>query len=294
LGNVLDMSKSRRDFERYIPYLLILPALSYLIFFIGYPLIQALYLALFPYGRFSMENIDYLFTSPFSRFEEAFANTIILVITIIPIQVAIAIGLAMLFNMKFPGRNTALYMVVLPLTISDVAAGLIWYSLLSSNGFFNKLLINLGLISEPIQFFGYQFRHMEFLAIVLTELWRATAIVFVILFAGLQMISREYIEAAEVFGATVWQRIRYIVFPMLKPSLQAALIIRTLFAFQIFGVVWILAGRDIPVLAGEAYYEQVELKHTGVAAIYALIIALISIAIGYIYIKLFKAKYLEV
>ncbi|RLG88450.1 MAG: sugar ABC transporter permease, partial [Thermoprotei archaeon] len=155
------------------------------------------------------------------------------------------------------------------------------------------LLMNLGIISEPIYFFGYQYRHMEFLAIVLTEIWRATAIVFVILFAGLQLVSGELIEAAEVFGANAWQRLRYIIFPLLKPSLQAALIIRTLFAFQVFGVVWTLAGRDIPVLAGEAYYEQVELRHTGVAAIYALVIAAMSVALGYLYIKMFRAKYLE-
>lgn len=199
----------------------------------------------------------------------------------------------MLLNMKFPGRNVALYLVILPLTISDVAAGLIWYSLLSTNGFLNKLLISLRFIDQPIYFFGYQFRHMAFLAIVLTEVWRATALVFVILFAGLQMISKEHIEAAEIFGANVWQRLRHVVLPMLKPSLQAALIIRTLFAFQVFGVVWVLAGRDIPILAGEAYIEQTELKHPGVASIYALIIAGISVTIGYLYIKLLKAKYLE-
>lgn len=133
---------------------------------------------------------------------------------------------------------------------------------------------------------------MEFLAIVITEVWRATAIVFVILFTGLQMISREYYEAAEVFGATAWQRFRYIVLPLLLPSLQAALIIRMLFAFQVFGVVWTLAGRDIPVLAGEAYYEQTQLHHSGVAALYALVIALISVIIGFIYLNI-KAKHLE-
>lgn len=279
--------------ERYIPYILITPSLAYLLFFIGYPLAQALYLAFTEHGAFSLKNIYYLLHSPFSKFTEALVNTSLLVVVIIPIQVAIALGLAMLFNIKFPGRNAALYLVILPLTISDVAAGLIWYSMLSTNGFLNKLLLNMGLVKSPIYFFGYQYRHMEFLAIVLTEVWRATALVFVIVFAGLQMISREHIEAAEVFGANVWQRLRYVVLPMLKPSLQAALIIRTLFAFQVFGVVWVLAGRDIPVLAGEAYYEQVELKHTGVAAIYALIIAAISISIGYLYIKLFRAKYLE-
>lgn len=279
--------------EKCTPYLLLLPALTYLLLFIGVPVAQAIYMAFTEEGTFTTKNIDYLLNSPLSMFKEALKYTFLLAVTIIPIQVAIALGLAMLFNIRFPGRNVALYLVILPLTISDVAAGLIWYSILSSRGFINKLFMNLGLISRPIYFFGYEYRDMEFLAIVLTEVWRATAIVFVIIFAGLQMISREHIEAAEVFGANVWQRLRYIVFPMLLPSLQAALIIRTLFALQIFGVVWILAGRDIPVLAGEAYYEQVMLKHSGVAAIYALIIASISIVIGGLYIKLFKAKYLE-
>ena len=134
---------------------------------------------------------------------------------------------------------------------------------------------------------------MEFLALVATEVWRATAIVFVIIFAGLQMISRDYLEAAEVFGATFRQKLRYIILPLLKPSLQAALLIRTLFALQIFGVVWILAGRDIPVLAGEAYYWQTDVRNYHVASAYAIIIALMSIIISFIYITTLKPHYAE-
>lgn len=279
--------------EKYIPYLLLMPALLYMIFFIGYPLVQAVGLAFFENGQFTTANLDYLLYSPLSKFWDALKYTLLLAAFIIPIQVSVAFAIALLMNVPFKGHNLAVYSVILPLTISDVAAGLIWYVMLSPNGFFNKLLVSAGIISEPVRFFGAANRDMEFLAIVITEVWRATAIVFVILFAGLQMISREYYEAAEVFGATTWQRFRYIVFPMLLPSLQAALIIRTLFAFQIFGVVWTLAGRDIPVLAGEAYYEQTQLHHPGVASLYALIIALISVLIGYIYTKLFKARYLE-
>lgn len=279
--------------EKYVPYLLIMPALIYMIFFIGYPLAQAVGMAFFENGHFTTVNIDYLLYSPLSKFWDALKFTLLLATTIIPIQIAVAFGISLLFNISFKGHNIAVYSVILPLTISDVAAGLIWYVMLSPNGFFNKLLISLGIISEPVRFFGMANRDMEFLAIVITEVWRATAIVFVILFAGLQMISREYYEAAEVFGATTWQRFRYIILPMLLPSLQAALIIRTLFALQVFGVVWTLAGRDIPVLAGEAYYEQTQLRHPGVAALYALIIALISVILGFIYIKMFKARYLE-
>ncbi len=281
--------------EKFIPYFLIAPALSYLLFFIGYPLAQAVVLAFTDSsGHFTLAHIEYLLYSPESMFYSALKDTLALAAAIIPIQVMLALGFSLLLSTNFKGREFALYAFVLPLTISDVAGGLIWYTMLSTNGFFNKMLLASGLITSPIQFFGYQYRYMEFLAIVIAEVWRATAIVFVIIFAGLQMISRDYIEAAEVFGAGTWEKIRYIIFPMLKPSLQAALIIRTLFAFQVFGVVWVLAGRDIPVLAGEAYYEQTELYHYGVAALYALIIAALSVAVGYIYIKMFRAQYLEV
>lgn len=281
------MAKPSRYMEKLTPLILIAPSLAYLLFFISYPLFHTFHLV------FTSKNIGYLLTSPSSNFIPALVNTLLLVAVIVPIQVAVALGLAMLFSMKFPGKSIALYFVILPFVISDVAAGLIWYSMLSANGFLNRLLINMGLIESPIHFFGYQYRSMEFLAIVLAEVWRATSLVFIIVFAGLQMISVEHIEAAEIFGANALQRLRYIIIPMLKPSLQAALIIRTLWAFQVFGVVWILAGRDIPVLAGEAYYEQVELKHPDIAAFYALVIALISIAISYVYIKLLRAKYLE-
>ncbi|MBO8144603.1 MAG: sugar ABC transporter permease [Thermodesulfobacterium sp.] len=275
-----------------LPYLLILPAFAYLMFFVGYPLVQALYLAFTKNGAFSLDTLrrtvsDYYFWS-------ALKYTIALGAVIVPIQVGLAIVLALLVNKAFKGKDLAIYALVIPLTISDVAAGLIWYSMLSPYGFLNKVLMNIGLISQPIYFFGYQYRSREFLAIVLAEVWRATSIVFVIILAGLQMISREYLEAAEVFGANYWTKLRRIILPMLKPSIQSALIIRTLFAMQIFGIVWILAGRDIPVLAGEGFYQLTEIKDYGVASIYALIIAGLSILLGALYIKFLKAEYLEV
>ncbi len=289
--------KQKKGFSvvtQYLPYFLIAPALSYLLFFIGYPLAQGVVLAFTDsHGSFTLQHVYYLFYSPQSLFFPALKDTLALAAAIIPVQVFLALGISLLLSANFRGRDTALYIVILPLTISDVAGGLIWYSMLMQSGFFNKLFMALGLMHSPIYFFGYQYRPMEFLAIVIAEVWRATAIVFVIIFAGLQMISKEYIEAAEVFGASTWVKLRHIIMPMLKPSLQSALLIRTLFAFQVFGVVMVLAGRDIPVLAGEAYYEQTEFLHYGVAALYALIIAATSMAIGYIYIKMFKAQFVR-
>ena len=283
-----------RKISSYTPYLLVAPALIYLFTFIGYPLVQAIVLAFQDpsTGSLSLTNFETLFKDAY--FWDALKYTFILALIIIPLQTLLALSVALFLNMKFKGANVVLYTFTIPLTISDVAAALIWYNMLTTSGFLNRLLLNLGVIKEPVYFFGYVYRHMELLAIVVTEIWRATAIVFVIIFAGLQLIGRDYLEAAEVCGASVLQRLRYIVLPLIKPSIQAALIIRTLFALQVYAVVWILAGRDIPILAGEAYYWMSELYNPHIAATYSLLIAFFSILIGWFYIKLLKPKYEEV
>ena len=105
---------------------------------------------------------------------------------------------------------------------------------------------HLGILQQPFLFLSYQNLPAMFGTIVVAESWRATAIVMTILLAGLQVIPRDYFEAADVFGANTLKRTLYVVLPLLRPSLQNALIIRTIFAFQTFSVVLVLAGRVIP------------------------------------------------
>lgn len=289
----MEQRKKTIFFYKFLPYLLLLPTAIYMLIFVGYPIVESIGLAFTDpdTGAIGLYNFETLAQD--FHFWDALKYTFLLAGVVIPIQVALALGVSVLLMKKFKGNGTVLYTFLIPLTISDVAAALIWYNILTRNGYLNKILLSLGVIQRPLQFFGYQYRNMEFLALVTTEVWRATAIVFVIIFAGLQMIGKDYLEAADVFGASQWEKFRYIILPMIKPSLQTALIIRTLFAMQVFAVVWILAGRDIPVLAGETYYWQVELKNPNVAAAYALIIASISILLGFLYIKLLKPHHLE-
>ena len=280
-------------FHSLTPYLLLAPTAFFMLMFIGYPIFETFRLAFTDPSTGALGLYNFFELAEDFHFWDALKYTFLLAGIIIPIQVTLALSVSLLLMSRFKGSGAVLYIFLIPLTISDVAASLIWYNMLTGSGYLNRILLNLGLISEPLRFFGYQYRNMELLAIVVTEIWRATAIVFVIIFAGLQIIGRDYLEAADVFGADTFEKLRYIIIPMLKPSIQTALIVRTLFAMQVFAVVWILAGRDIPVLAGEAYYWQVELKNPNVAAAYALIIAFISMFLGAVYLKLFKPKYLE-
>ena len=103
-------------------------------------------------------------------------------------------------------------------------------------------------------------------------MWRATAIVLVILAAGVQLVPKEYAEAAEVFGATPWQRFVRITLPLLRPSIQTALILRTVLAFEMFATVLALGGRNFPVLMSQAFNAQYSEQNYGVAAAYAVVV----------------------
>ena len=112
----------------------------------------------------------------------------------------------------------------------------------------------------------------------------------IILVAGLQSIPREYLEAADVYGATTWQRIRRVVLPMLRPSLQVALILRTILAFQVFATVIALAGSGVKVLAGEAQRWATDIDNDHVAAAYAGLILILSIVSTILFLVLLPTR----
>jgi multiple sugar transport system permease protein len=153
----------------------------------------------------------------------------------------------------------------------------------------------LGLIDTPFIFVASDQYSWMLIAIVLAEVWRATSIVMIIVVSGLQAIPREYLEAGELFGASVWQRVWHIVLPMLRPSLQVALILRTILAFQVFAVVVAITGGDVfTVLANETYrwYNPGDggYNNPNVAAAYAGFIMIISLGISLFYLRAVRSQ----
>jgi multiple sugar transport system permease protein len=131
-------------------------------------------------------------------------------------------------------------------------------------------------------------------AIVVAESWRTTAIVLVVLLAGLQRIPRDLFETAELFGANRFRRTVDVVLPLLRPSLQSALILRTILAIPIFAVVLVLAGRNMPVLAGEAYTWYATNQNDHVAAAYATVILGLSVLAIIVYLRVVGLREAEV
>lgn len=275
--------------EQVLPYWLILPTLIYIGVFFFVPLSQSILLAFRTEGgQFTVQFFIRMVQD--IRFFEALKFTLILVAIVVPLQVFTALVIALLVNTRFRGARGFLYMCAIPLGISDLAAGLIWFSLFTQHGYINSFLYSLGLIQRPIFFLSTQNMGWVLGSVVIAEHWRATAIVLVILTAGLQMIPRDYLEAADVFGARPWQKLWYVTLPLLKPSLQSALIIRTILALQVFSVAIALGGRLLPVLAGESYYWYYLYRNTHVAAAYALLLMVLSLILALGYLRFLRPR----
>ncbi len=271
---------------RYLPYILIFPVTLFLCLFFLYPFVLVAQQAFTTGAGFTLENFHDV--TGHWKFPISLKNTLYLAAAVVPVQLALALLMATMVNGMGKGRDLVLYIWTIPLGISDLAAGIIWLAIFEQSGFLNSMMSGLGVIDRPANLMNYQNPGLIFLAIALAEIWRATAIMLVILVAGIGLIPKEYYEAAEVFGASPWKRFLRITLPLLRPSLSTALVLRVILAFEIFAVVQALGGTLFPVLMGETYKYQFELLNGGGAAAIALIILGISIAFTLLIMRLLR------
>lgn len=240
-------------------------------------------------GQVTMKYIERMVNDRF--FRPAFWTTLLLIVLIIPAQFVLAIIMALVIQANLKGTSFFLYVFAIPLAASDLAVGIVWFSIFTQNGFLNTILEGLGLINSPITFLSADTRYWILIAIWLAEIWRATSIVMVIVVSGLQAISHEVLEAAELFGAGLWQRLRHVILPLLRPSLQVALILRTILALQVFAVVVALSGGDVvTVLANETYRQYYDFRNLNVAAAYAGLILLMSMVSAIFYLRAVRTQ----
>jgi multiple sugar transport system permease protein len=240
-------------------------------------------------GQFTMQYIQKMVNDRF--FWPALWTTLLLMILIIPVQFVLSIIMALVMQARLKGSGLILYVFAIPLGISELAVGILWFSIFTQPGFLNSFLQGLGISGAPFTFLSADTRYWILIAIWLAEVWRATSIVMIIVVSGLQGISDEVLEAAEIFGAGLWQRIRFVILPMLKPSLQVALILRTILALQVFAVVIALSGGDVvTVLANETYRQYSDFRNANVAAAYAALILFISMFSAAAYLRMVRSQ----
>jgi multiple sugar transport system permease protein len=251
------------------------PAVLFLLVFLGWPIIGALTDAFQTYaGVWTLANFQKLVHD--TDFGLAVRNTLLLLVIIIPLELGVALLMAVLAQSRLKGRGLFLYVWSFPLAISDLAAGLIWLSIFTQHGYLNSALRDLHLIRGPIGFLNYDNVPGLVFAVVLAETWRSISLVMVVVMSGIQAIPAELGEAAAVLGAGAWRRFRHVTLPLLKPTVQVALILRTTAAFQVFAVVLALTGSGLPVLATKTESWAYDARNYQMAATYAVLLLVLS------------------
>lgn len=282
------MTRSNR-----IAFLLLAPSALFMVVFFAWPMVQAILLAVRGDDGFTL---DYLRRMVDDRnFWPAVRNTAALIVLVIPLQFLLALTMALVVTTKVRGSQVLLYVFAVPIAVSDLAAGIVWFSIFNESGFLNTFLAGIGAVAAGERVFwlsaGNEWRLLG--TVVVAEVWRATSIVFVILLAGLQSIPDEYDEAAQVFGSGFWDRLWRVKLPLLKPSIQVALILRTILAFQIFAVVIALTGGATRVLSLEAFTWYRRLQNENVAAAYASLILIVSLFVAWMYLRTIRTQEAE-
>ena len=170
---------------------MILPTLGYLAIFFAWPMVKSFQLAFQDVaGNWSTSSIDRMYHD--AEFKHALWFTLILVAVIVPLQFVIAFIMALLVNATLHGRGLILFVFILPLAVSDLAAGLVWQQIFTDHGYLNTILQQLGIIDQPKIWIDPSHSNWLLGEVVLTEMWRSTSFIMIILVAGLQGIPKDF------------------------------------------------------------------------------------------------------
>jgi ABC-type sugar transport system permease subunit len=175
------------------------------------------------------------------RARGALAQTVAFAAISVALEVGLGLALALTLDGLRRGRALARVVVLLPWALPAVVAALIWRFLFDSeSGLISAAAAATGLVDARFDWFSHPYA--AWVPIVLGDVWKTTPFVALLLLAGLQTIDPALHEAARLDGAGPWRRFVRVTLPLLRPALLVALVFRTLDAFRVFDLVYVLTG----------------------------------------------------
>lgn len=203
-------------------------------------------------------------------------------------ELIFGLALALIMNKPFKGRSIVRTFSLIPWAIPTSVAALIWsYLYNGSSGIVSHIFTAIGIINSPASMLNSARNALG--GIIIADVWKTTPYMALLLLGGLQVIPDSLYESSALDGATKWQQFRYITLPLLKPSIFVALLFRTLDAFRILDLIYVLTGggpggstESISLYAYKVMFSQTRF---GYGSAIVLIMALVVGIITFVYIK---------
>ncbi|MDX6649773.1 MAG: trehalose/maltose transport system permease protein [Solirubrobacteraceae bacterium] len=279
--------------ERRLAWLLCAPAVLTMLVVTGYPIGYAVWLSLQKYDlRFPAEKkfvglANYADVLTSSTWWEDVWNTSIITVASVSIELVLGMVIALVMHRAIFGRGAVRAAVLIPYGIVTVVAAFGWrYAFDPASGFIQ----GLPLISDTAA--PLTERNGSLAVIVLTEVWKTTPFMALLLLAGLALVPDELHEAAKVDGAGPAQRFFRITLPLMKPAILVALLFRTLDAFRVFDTVFIQTGgangtETVSILGYNVLINRVNL---GLGSAVSVLVFICVILIATVFVKVLGAS----
>jgi multiple sugar transport system permease protein len=282
---------SARRAEHRLGWWLCAPALAAMLLVSAYPVLYAAWLSLFRYDlRFPAERAfvglgNYVGVLSSGVWWHSLVNTVVITVGSVSVELVLGFALALLMHRVVFGRRTVRTAILVPYGIITVVAALAWrFAFDPTTGFVNALLgLDRAWLAE---------RGSAFFVIILTEIWKTTPFMALLLLAGLTQVPQDLLAAARVDGASALQRFFRITLPLMKPAILVALLFRTLDAFRIFDTVFIQTrGAQHTATVSMVGYETLLVRlNLGLGSAVSVLIFVCVVAIAAVFIKGFGAS----
>ncbi|UCD71954.1 MAG: sugar ABC transporter permease [Syntrophobacterales bacterium] len=284
--------------DRNLGIILILPSFILFVGLLLYPLGYGIYISVFSKHLLSrdmtfigLKNYMWLFKNP--DFWQALWHSVLWAGSTVSLQIILGTAVALLLHQSYKGRSIARGLVLFPYMIPIVSVVLIWMLMYSAlYGVINHLLLKLGLIESPIAWLSSA--NSAMISVVLVGLWKFFPFVVITILARLQIIPLDLYEAAKIDGATAWDQFRDITLPQLRDILFIVVLLRTIWMFNNFDVIFLLTGggplratMTLPVMVYEQAFENYMMGRGSAVAVLMFVFLIIIMTI---YFKAFRQQ----
>lgn len=284
--------------ERLMSWLFIAPALLFLLLTSVYPLLYSLRLSFFSWNMsvpnsqpvfIGLRNYARLFSDPV--FQSSLKTTLIFVVSAVTLEFLLGMALALLVTTRIHIVGLIRTLLLVPLMMTPVVAGVLWRTLYHST--YGALNYFIGLVGIPPQTWTGN-PEQALAAVITVEIWQQLPVVIFILAAGIQSLPLDFYKAARVDGASAWQIFREITLPLLKPVILVVLLLRIMDAFRIFDVIYTLTfggpGRVTEVLSILIYKNGLQFFQIGKASAMSWLFLLFIFVIAIFFIRELQSR----
>ncbi|PSH62681.1 carbohydrate ABC transporter permease [Phyllobacterium sophorae] len=277
-------------------WFLMLPLLIVMIAVIGWPLIDTVRLSFTDaklvgtQGSFvGLDNYVKILSG--TNFQRALVTTFWFAVLSVALEMVIGVLAALLLNQQFYGRSVLRALMILPWALPTVVNATLWRLIYNPEyGALNAALLQMGLIDAYRSWLGEP--NTALASLILADCWKNFPLVALIALAALQAVPRDITAASMVDGAGAWSRFRFVIMPYLAGPLMVALVLRTIEAFKVFDIIWVMTrggpANSTRTLSILVYQEAFSFQRAGSGASLALIVTLLVTVLAVAYAALIR------